>query len=331
MKITVLFNQVTSSPIPDESFLLAEEGAREDAELIAKTLEGSGFTADIFELTPATIAALDSLSADLFFNLCDGIGNLARSEAEVPKILDKKGSAYTGSDSHGLLLTTDKEATKKVFEKEDIPTPRSFRLETIPKKLPPGFNFPLIVKPMAEDCSLGITLNSVVDNFGEFLAEAKRLLATFSEPVLAEEYIDGRELNVAILDRQVLPISEIKFGSFFEGKPKIVDFAAKWEEESPNCLQTVGVCPADLPAGIAEKIGELSLRAYQATGGRDYGRVDLRLSRWGEPYFLEVNLNPDISLEAGFFRSAKAAGMSYQEMVKRIVESACQRAGLVIE
>lgn len=259
-----------------------------------------------------TIKDLKKIKTDIFFNDCDGIGDDINHEEAIPDLLDKLNFKYTGSSGKALVLTNNKIKTKKVLQKNKISVPEN-------KK------FPLIVKPANEHCSLGISLSSVVKNKTELKKQVKKIKKKFGPEVLVEEYIAGRELNVLILGNKVLPISEIVFGNFFKDKPKIVDFKAKWVEDSINYRQTVGVCPAKLNKTLEVKIKKTALKAFQICGGRDYGRVDMRLADDGKFYVLEVNLNPDISPGGGAFRSAKTAGYDYPGFLKKIVDVAMER------
>lgn len=259
-----------------------------------------------------TIKDLKKIQTDIFFNDCDGIGDEIVHEEAVPNLLDKLNFKYTGSSGKNLVLTNNKIKTKKIFKEYKIPTPGNLK-------------FPLIVKPSNQHCSLGISLNSVVNNKIDLEKQVKKIKKEFGQEVLTEEYIMGRELNVLILGNEVLPISEIIFGDYYKNKPKIVDFKAKWVESSVNYHQTTGVCPAKLNKKLEEKIKETALKAFQVCGGRDYGRVDLRLADDGKFYVLEVNLNPDISPGGGAFRSAKTAGYDYPGFLKKIVNVAMER------
>lgn len=270
--------------------------------------------AKIFELRRETIKGLKKIKADIFFNDCDGIGEDIKHEEAVPDLLDKLNFKYTGSSGKALVLTNNKIKTKKILQRNKISVPGN-------KK------FPLIVKPANEHCSLGISLNSVVNDKTELKKQIKKIKKEFGRRVMVEEYIAGRELNVLILGNEVLPISEIIFGDFYKNKPKIVDFKAKWVENSVNYRQTVGVCPAKIDKKLETKIKKIALKAFQVCGGRDYGRVDMRLADNGKFYVLEVNLNPDISPEGGAFRSAKTAGYDYSGFLKKIVDVALERYG----
>ncbi len=328
-KITVLYNEVQELPFSDKNALLTEEGGHEDAKIISNALADTGFKTDIFKLTPQTIRDIHHLRPDLFFNLCDGIGSIPKTEHKVPEFLDCHQKPYTGANASSLILTTNKVLTKKVFEQNNIPTPLFAVFETVPDNLPPRLFFPLFVKPVAEDCSLGITANSIVYNLADLKREVKNLLKRYHQPVLAEEYIAGRELNVTVIGNgrgaKVLPISEINFGDFFLGRPKFVDFKAKWMENSLSYKNTVGICPASLSSSLQKKIENLTLKAYFACGGRDYARVDIRLKRDGTPYFLEVNLNCDLSPAMGASRSANTFGLDYNQFISRLATIAARR------
>jgi D-alanine-D-alanine ligase len=192
-----------------------------------------------------------------------------------------------------------------------------------------GVSFPLIVKPAHEDASVGIDDSSVVYNLADLRKRVRFIHTEYDQPALAEEYIDGRELNVAILGNNppaALPISEIDFSGLTEGMHKIVSYEAKWIHGTVAYEGTRGVCPAVLPAPLEARIKETALRAYSLIGCRDYARVDFRLTKDGIPYVLEVNPNPDISDDAGFARSARAQGYTFAEIVGKIVESALERS-----
>ena len=328
-KVTVLYNEITSLSCGDKDAILAEEGGKEDARAIAKALSSDGYKPEIFELTPDNVRDLSKVKTDLFFNLCDGIGNLPKTEHKVPEILDQMSLPYTGASASSLILTTNKVLTKKIFQQNGIPTPAYAVFETIPDSLPAKMEFPLFAKPVAEDCSVGINTESVINNMSQLRRGVKRLLTKYNQPVLVEEYIAGREFNVTIIGNgdqaRVLPISEIAFGKFYVGKPKFVDFKAKWLESSMYYRHTVGICPAKISSALRRKIEKLSLRAYYACGGRDYARVDIRANRDEVPFFLEVNLNCDISPQMGASRSAKASGLSYSQFIGKLAHIAAQR------
>jgi D-alanine-D-alanine ligase len=189
--------------------------------------------------------------------------------------------------------------------------------------------FPLIIKPIHEHGSIGISTDSVVYTFENLVRKVLELKELYKQPSLVEEYIDGREINAALLGNgkraKVLPLSEILF-TLPDNVPKIVSFDAKWVEGSQEYIHTTGSCPADLPAEVAEKIRKLAKKAYYIIGARDYCRVDFRV-RDNIPYILEVNANPCINPDgAGFVRSANAAGLSYHEVIYEILQTSMRRS-----
>lgn len=330
-KITVLYNEVSALPFEDSKALLTESGAKEDAVIIATALRQAGYRADTMELSVKSVKNLRHKKADLFFNLCDGIGNLPKTEHKVPEILDRLKLPYTGANASGLILTTNKALTKQIFEQNGIPTPAYALFESAPVKLPGNLSFPLIVKPVAEDCSLGISSHSVVHGLSDLKKEVKRIVARYHEPALVEKYIRGRELNITVMgngrDISVLPISEIKFGNSYQynAKPKVVDFSAKWIESSINYKDTKGICPAPLSERLRHKIEKMAINAYLLCGVRDYARIDIRLSPDQIPYVLEINANPDLSPDMGASRSARAIGMDYKDFIKELASTASRR------
>ncbi len=148
---------------------------------------------------------------------------------------------------------------------------------------------------------------------------------TYNKRVIIEEYIVGRELNVAILDGKILPISEIDFTGLPENLPKIVTYDGKWIENSTYYNHTKPVCPAKLRSRIKTRIEKVALEAYRVMNCRDYARVDIRLSKENIPYVIEVNPNPDVSSDSGFARAAAARGIDYTSLLETITNLALNR------
>jgi D-alanine-D-alanine ligase len=155
-----------------------------------------------------------------------------------------------------------------------------------------------------------------------------RVLESYRQPALIERYLDGREFNVSVLgndEPRVLPISEIDYSKLPPEVPRILFYEAKWMEDSPYYLETPAICPArGLSASLARKIEQIARRAFMAMGCRGYARVDMRVGR-GRPYVLEVNGNPSLAPNAGLARSARQAGLTYPDLVSRILYDAMGR------
>lgn len=331
--VTVLYNKVTQLQFGEKEDILADDDTVKTAVGIARVLKKLGYKVLLFEVNKKTALQLPRIKTDFFFNFCGGLGNLPNSEHLIPELLEKTKIPYSGADGKHLLLTTDKISTKKLFIQNKIPTPQFQVFQNSSDKLKAKLNFPLIVKPAAQDCSLGIREESVVNTKRQLHKQVAKIISEYHQPALVENYINTRELNVTVVGNgkqvKVLPISEIVFGKSYDNKKKwkIVDFAAKWFENSESYKDTVGVCPANLSISIKNKIENLALRAYRKIcGNPGYARMDIRLSEDNRIYFLEINLNPDVSDNMGAARSAKANGWSYGEFLNQIIRVSVNKA-----
>ena len=193
-------------------------------------------------------------------------------------------------------------------------------------KIPADLTLPVIVKPAAEDASVGIDAGSVVTSKR---ALKKRLAETVEQwdTVLVQEYVAGREFNIGFVGDQVLPIAELCFDNMPEGSWPILTYAAKWDVGSPEDLGSVPVCPANIAPDLHKRMVAVARQAWEELcGAEGYGRVDMRVDAAGQPFVLEVNPNPDISDAAGLSRMAKAHGWEYEDLICRIVDEALSRS-----
>jgi len=328
LRVGVLFNRPAEPPRGEDSDFVAEAEVEEQAEWVQKALDKLGYDYRMlpFEVDlELLIRALKKYKPEVVINLCEGAFGDSHLESNVPSILELLNIPYTGSPPLSLGMCQNKGLTKKILKANGLPTPKYWVFEDS-VNCQGDFEFPLFVKPLREDASLGISRNSYVRNEDELRAQVEYITDRYKQPVLVEKYIAGRELNVAILgydEPEVLPISEITFG--FRDEPKIVSYSAKWFKESDEYEKTKPVCPAALDPSVKNKVEKIALKAFNLLYCRDYARVDIRL-RDGSPWILEVNPNPDISMEAGFSRSLKTAGISYEQFVEKIIQFALQRA-----
>jgi D-alanine-D-alanine ligase len=185
--------------------------------------------------------------------------------------------------------------------------------------------YPAIAKPSREDASLGIGANGVFKDRSELKAGIYNLHKVYGQPILIEEFIDGREFNLSLLQMgnriEVLPISEICFDDLPPDAPRITSYDAKWLVDSPSFIGTPSVCPAELEEDTAEKLRGIARKVFSLLGGKDYGRVDFRLDASNRPFVLEYNPNPDISPESGFIRSLTASGRSYDDFLRSLLKN----------
>jgi D-alanine-D-alanine ligase len=263
----------------------------------------------------------------IVFNWCEGIDGDPNGYHFIPPVLERLGLAYTGADAWALETTLDKAKTKHFLLAQNIPTPES---RVFDRPVLNGWRrFPALVKPAAEHCSYGITRDSVVDSGPELKRAIESVLDRWHQPALVEDFIDGVEFNVSIWGNsrlRALPLSAIDYSAFPDYHDRLCTYDAKWDPDSEAFHLTSVTCPAEVPDRLRERIEQAAFGAYRALRLRDYGRIDLRVRR-GVPYVLDVNTNPDITMEGGLARSARAAGYDYGQLVARIIEMAARRLG----
>jgi D-alanine-D-alanine ligase len=328
MKAAILYNIPGEGSSRSETEMAAETEVLETVEGAKRSLEAAGHEAVPLS---CSLEALFSLrNFDLVINLAEGFLDDLRAEPNVAGFIELLGVPYTGSPPRALEVARDKGLSKLVLEQEGIPTPRFsvFRTDADPFSL----EFPVIIKPLLEDASIGITVDSISRDEEDLRAKVARILETYRQPALIEEYIEGREVNAALFigpdAALVLPLSEIVF-DLPEGTPRILGFEAKWIEDSPFYQNTVPICPAPMEPELRKRIEDLAKRACFALGVDNYARVDFRIrDEDGEPFVIEVNPNPCINpTGSGFARAAAAAGMDYPQLIERIARSALDRFG----
>lgn len=303
----------------------------EEFEYIAKKLEYVGFTAytlNIKDNLEILFKNLKEEKPDVIFNFVEIYKDNPRLEMNIVGIYELLGIPYTGAPAMGLANCQNKVLAKRLLSSAGIRIPHFFIIHAKTVRYPHKLKYPLLVKPAFEDASVGIENDSIVNNGKQLRTRIEFVLKQFNQPALVEEYIEGRELNVAVMgDKKlrVLPISEIDFSTMPDHLHNIVSFQAKWDPHHESYHKTIPICPAPLSNNIEKKAKELAFKAFKVMGCRDYARVDMRLSKDNKLYVLEVNPNPDITEGAGFMRSAQHAGMSYAQALKRIVNYALKR------
>lgn len=309
---------------------LSEYSFAEQIDEVAKILSEEFSVVETFAVDKnikSFIYKLQDFAPDAVVNFIESVEGITNYEYCVAGLFELLNIEFTGNTAATLGNCLNKERTKVILSSYGIPTPRFITLEPHTKISSKNFklNFPVIMKLDEEDASIGISEFSVVKNFSQLRKHFNFLSETYNKKILVEEFIDGREINVAILNGKVLPLSEIDFTGLSEDLPKIVTYEGKWIEESEYFKYTKPICPAKLNKQLKSKIEKVALKAYSIMNCRDYARVDVRLSKENIPYVIEVNPNPDISPDSGFVRAAKAAGLSYSELLKTITSFALGR------
>jgi D-alanine-D-alanine ligase len=267
------------------------------------------------------------------FNLCEGAPSQAFYYAKTARVLSAMGYAYTGSDPVALDQTQYKWKMKSLLHRNGVPTPQWGIFDSASQVTADALGsgiFPAIVKPANEHCSYGITRESVVMNLDEARQQAAQVIAQFQGPALIEEFLDSAEYNVSVWGpgkdhAWVLGISTMTYDAFSDIRDRLCTFEAKWDPSSEPYQRIPAICPAPLPDALKAEIERVSIAAFAASGCRDYGRIDLRL-KGGCPMALDVNANCDVSADGGFAAAARAAGLSYGQMMERILLYALERA-----
>ncbi|MGQ9655730.1 MAG: D-alanine--D-alanine ligase family protein, partial [Thermodesulfobacteriota bacterium] len=261
----------------------------------------------------------------LVFNWCEGLPGIAHSEALVPDVLDKMNFTYTGSTAEVIALSWDKDRAKRVLSRRGVLTPlwKTYRSLDVDD----WADFPAIVKPAHEHCSFGLTPESVVTDHAELRRQVGRLLDTFGQPAVVEEFIDGREFHVSLIGNGMvksLPPAEMDFTAFEEMRDRLCTYDSKFTPGSRHYNEIQLRLPPKLTEEESRRLTRIASAAYKAIGCRDYGRVDVRL-RDGLFYVLDVNPNPDISSDTSLAAAAEAAGYSYGGILSRLVQLAALR------
>ncbi|HVO34445.1 MAG TPA: hypothetical protein VMT21_02700 [Gemmatimonadales bacterium] len=275
-----------------------------------------------------SLLAVARCNADLIFNLTESYAGDDTKDMHLAAYLELLDKPYTGADPHGLYLAQDKALAKKVFAFHKIRSP--FFAVSYKGRLAHAHDieFPLIVKPISEDGSIGIEASSVVHGVKELMERIHYIHAEFDSPALIEEYIEGREIYAAILGEETpeaLPLVEMDLSGLPDGVPRIASGEVKWGKGTEIYRRVRSRVVEDLDEKLAERMQERAIAAYRAVKLRDYGRIDLRLTPKGEVYVLEANPNPWLSSGAEFALAARASGRTYTEMLRDIVDLAMAR------
>lgn len=322
MRVAILHDGVASRPesAPDELGVLE---AVEAVDVALRDLGHAPVRIEVGHALEQWSGRLADAAAELVFNLCEALAGRSAHEARVAAVVELLGLPMTGSASDVLALAVRKDRVNALLAAAGLPVPVWAAADAPNASC--WWRFPAIVKPAGEHASVGITSRSVAANATEL--DAALAAAAAHAPLLIQDFVGGRELNVGIVGDEVLPIGEIEFGGFPEGAWPVVSYEAKWAPGSAEDLATTPRCPADLDPALAQEARNLALAAWRVIGGRGYGRVDLRADTDGRLFVLDVNPNPDLAPSAGLTRMAAAAGWGYAELIRRIVEEATPGRG----
>lgn len=300
---------------------------KHDREEIFEALEKLGHEPSYLVLDgeDKSLLSLAKHETDLFFNLVESYAGDDTLEMHVAAFLDLLGKPYTGAGPQGLYLAQDKGVAKKLFQFYGIRTPYFATCYQGKLDHSQDISFPLIIKPVSEDGSLGIDQGAVVGSVKELMERIHYVQEEFNCPALIEEYIEGREIYAGVLGNQnpeVLPLVELDMSRLPEGMPKVAGMEVKWEKDSDAYKLTKSAPVENLKEETHDLLCSTALTAYRILKLRDYGRIDMRLTDKGEVYLIEANPNPWLSSGSEFFMAAKKSGRSYADMIAEIVNCA---------
>ena len=279
---------------------------------------------------------LKELRPDIVFNFAEGLIGVNR-ESHLPAMLEMLQIPYLGSDALTLGICLDKSRAKEILTYHKIPNAKFQVANQTEDIINANFDFPLIVKPISEGSSKGIFSSSFVKKRKELEDEVSRILISYNQPALIEEFLPGREFTVAVLgngdEAEILPIIEIRYEAFPEDVVPLYSYEAKWILDTKENKFDVFECPARLNSNLEEKIKDTVLRAYNVLRCKDWSRIDVRLDKNGVPNIIEINplpgIMPDPNENSSFPKAARVAGMTFNQLIQRALYSAAKRYDLV--
>jgi D-alanine-D-alanine ligase len=299
---------------------------------IGRTLRRLGHVVTILPLAHDLFGfqrKLRRLHPDVVFNLYDDVVHGALYDMRLAALVRMMGFPMTGSSALAVGLTRYKYMTASLLAGAGIPVPPNTAiLESVRAVDQHKWQFPIIVQASQEHAGIGLDRYSVVDSKKGLRLKVREILQTYKQPAVAQRFLPGREFNVGIIGGnrlRVLPLAEIDYSELPTEIPPIMSYAAKWIENSIEYQHTHVICPAEVSPELAHRIGAVALQAFRAVGGRGYGRVDMRLDEFEQPYVLEVNCNPCLDEGMGLARSAERAGISYPQLLQVIIRAALER------
>jgi len=316
MKAVILINKLSENPLPDELDVLHQ------AEVVEKSLVELGYTTEIISMDMNLKEAeqkIQTAKPDYVFNLFEGIVNRTDMLYVSSGLLQSMKIPYSGCRVDSIFITADKALTKKILRLNEIPTADWFVAKDY-KLLNPNKKY--IVKPTSEDASLGITEKSVIQ--GLDINIINEYFEKYGNNFFIEEYIDGREFNISVVATEtgakMLSPAEIIFTNYPADKPKILGYEAKWDDDSFECKntnRTFNFTEQDKP--LLQKLEKIVLKCWEVLNLHGYARVDFRVDKNNEPFVLEINANPCISEDSGFYAAAINSGFTFTQVIQNII------------
>jgi D-alanine-D-alanine ligase len=327
-------NPWPSPSVPPADDLYAEWDDFDTINAVRAAL-ASRYRISLVEADTTAFERFKNLKPDLVFNIAEGLLGASR-EAQIPAVLDMLGIPYTGSDPVTLGNCLDKRRTKEILSYHRVPTARFALAESL-GDIPARLRFPMIVKPILEGSSKGVTDRALVSDRKELIRQVEWALAAYRQPVLIEEFLPGREFTVALIGNgpqlRMLPMVEIDFAALPAGVNPIYSYEAKWVWDREERPLQIFACPAPIDPVLYNAIETICKKAFHVMGCRDWCRIDVRLDAGGRPNIIELNPLPGVlprpEQNSCFSKAARAAGLSYDELILGVADAAIARHQLV--
>jgi D-alanine-D-alanine ligase len=321
---------------------LAEYDAPDTIQAIEAAITSAGHRVVRLEADESFLRSVISSSPDVCFNIAEGLRGDAR-EAQVPAVLEMLGIPYTGSRVLAHAISLDKALTKRIWRDCGLPTPLFQLFNTGRERVQPDLTFPLFVKPLREGTGMGINANSTVHDERQLRRQVMWVIEAYRQPALVEAYLPGREFTVGLIGNRrtrgegrqngrsdgrgyhLFPVLEIdaQVGAGMGAYNSASKSFKPGEAGAPNY-----VCPADISTALERQLRALAVRAFEAIGALDLGRVDFRLGSDDKPYLIEINTLPGLNpISSDLCIMARAEGMSYFDLIHEVLELALARAG----
>jgi len=336
MNVAILYNLIRKELIKGGKPLdvLAELDSRETIAAEKKAFEDAGHKVILIEADKNAFLNLKKMSKkiDVVFNVAEGVHGMSR-RSQIPGMLEMLNIPCAGSDALTQDLCLDKSMAKRIMIQHGISTPRFQVVESASEKISKNLSYPIILKLVHEGSQMGLDKESVVENEHALRKKLKHLISVYKEPVLIEEFIEGREFTIPLVGNppETLPIIEVVFEKdtrtdLWNPDDPVIPLLKKWGKRVKVTPSSTSICPAKISKEMAEKLNNAVKGAYNALNCKDFCRIDM-IYRNGVPYILELNPTPGIDPTYWFPRSAYAAGMTYSQLLDKIITCAAKRQG----
>jgi len=325
-KVLVVFNTLAPAKIDQdftEEFKELDWETERDVTDALTELEIPYELLGVYEDVEILLEKVEQSPPSLIFNLVERFKNDAAHDRDIASLFKLLSIPFTGCGPTGLTICKNKGLSKQILSHARIRVPQFM---IFPRKKPvlrpKRLTFPLFVKPLKEEASMGIAQSSFVENDNQFQSRIAFIHETMDQDAIAEEYIEGRELYAGMMGNKrltVFPLREMFFREVPEDEPKFASYKAKWDENYREKWGIENAFAGPLPMGVHERIEKVCKKIYRLLHIRGYARMDLRLTPEGEIVFIEANPNPMLSAEEDFAQAAAKAGLEYPQLIQRIL------------